>query len=182
MCNRRRHVNMNIYFFSNREVQQSVASTVPILCDYEILRSQFRWLTDGDVESLIEENLEEEIRLLEDYLLDLGNKDIEQVLKDGEEMAKTFYFESGDVFKWITVLRAGDCLWSEFNEHGFIRLTEEGVRGGCPQIVSRCWDRLVLFIINSLYHKTVLLFFLGWKKPWFFFEKTQPIVFFVLFI
>jgi len=143
---------MNIYFFSNRDLQQSVASTAPILCDYEALRSQFRWLTDGDVESLIEENLEEEIRRLEDYLLDLGNKDIEQGLKDGEEMAKTFYFESGDVFKWITVLRAGDCLWSEFNEHGFIRLTEEGLRGGCPQIVARCWDRLVLLKKSSLYH------------------------------
>jgi hypothetical protein len=109
--------------------------------------------------TLIEEDLEEEIRRLEDYLLDLGNKDIEQGLKDGEEMAKTFYFESGDVFKWITVLRAGDCLWSEFNEHGFIRLTEEGLRGGYPQIVARCWDRLGFFIISSLYHKTVLPFF-----------------------
>jgi hypothetical protein len=52
---------MNIYFFSNRDLQQSVASTAPILCDYEALRSQFRWLTDDDVESLIEENLEKEI-------------------------------------------------------------------------------------------------------------------------
>ena len=98
-----------------------MASTAPILCDYEVLRSQFRWLTDGDVESLIEENLEAEIHRLEDYLLDLGNKDIEQGLKDGEEMGKTFYMDSGDVFKcFLTVLRAGDSLWNESNEHGFI--------------------------------------------------------------
>jgi hypothetical protein len=88
--------------------------------------------------------LEGEICLLEEYLQDLGDKDIETSLQKGEEMGKTFYFESGDVFKWITIIRAADNLWSDSNEYGFIRLAEEGVRGGCPQIIARGWDRLVI--------------------------------------
>lgn len=128
-------------FFSNRE--DTVASTAPILCEYESLRSQFRWLSDGDLEAVIEERLESEIDLLEEYLRDLGEKDIQSSLKDGAEMGKTFYFESGDVFKWVSILRAADSLWSDHNEHGLIRLAEEGVRGSCPQIIARGWDRLV---------------------------------------
>lgn len=119
----------------------TVAATVPTLCNYDNLRCQFQWLVDGDLESLIEENLEKEIDLLEEYLLDLGKKDISDMIFNGTKLGEDYYHDSGKVFKWVSVLRAADSLWSSTDQLGFIRLAEEGVTDSSPQIIATCWDR-----------------------------------------
>jgi hypothetical protein len=76
-------------------------------------------------------------------LLDLDNMEIADIISKGTEKGLNLYPDSGDFFKWISVLRAADSLWSTSNEFGFIRLAEEGVRGVCPQILATGWDRSV---------------------------------------
>jgi hypothetical protein len=120
-----------------------IAATTPLLSSEYNLRSQFEWLADGSLDFLIEENLVLEIGLLHEYLLDLGNMEIEDIISKGEEKGKNMYPDSGDTFKWISILRAADSLWSTSDECGFIRLAEEGIRGVCPQILATGWNRSV---------------------------------------
>jgi hypothetical protein len=56
-------------------------------------------------------------------------------------MGEDFYQDSGAVFKWISILRAADSLWSPENKFSFVRLAEEGVSDTSPQIIANCWDR-----------------------------------------
>jgi hypothetical protein len=56
-------------------------------------------------------------------------------------MGEDFYRDSGKIFKWISILRAADYVWSNENKFGFIRLAEEGVSDTSPQIIAVCWDR-----------------------------------------
>ncbi len=80
---------------------------------------------------------------MEDYLRSLDNKEISEIIDNGAEMGDNFYPDSGDVFKWVSVLRAADYLWSNDSKFGFVRLAEEGVFGTSPQIIVTCWNRLV---------------------------------------
>jgi hypothetical protein len=67
-------------------------------------------------------------------------------------MGEDFYRDSGKIFKWISILRAADYVWSNENKFGFIRLAEEGVSDTSPQIIAVCWDRSepVIFYLFSL--------------------------------
>jgi hypothetical protein len=82
-----------------------------------------------------------EVTLLEDYLRDLNNTEIIKIMDNGAEMGQIFYPESGDTFKWTSILRAADVLWNGNSQFGFIRLGEEGIAGTSPQIIVNCINR-----------------------------------------
>jgi hypothetical protein len=65
------------------------------------------------------------------------------MMSEGEEIGRHLYPDSGDTFKWVAVLRAGDRFWSTTGEFGFVRLAEEGTRGNGPQILAIGGNRLV---------------------------------------
>ena len=127
-----------------------MADTVPILCDYQNLRSQFQWLVDGDLEPLIEDNLEKEVDLLEKYLLSLGKKEVSEIIGNGAKGGEDTGPESRKVLKWISILRAADSLWNHDRKFGLIRLAEEGVSSDpSPQIIATSCHRRVFYLMYS---------------------------------
>ncbi len=81
---------------------------------------------------------------MEQYLCTVGDETIVAMIKDGIEEAKLFWPDSGDTYKWVSILRAADLHWTTKEACGNIslfRMREEGLSGDSPQIVVRCADR-----------------------------------------
>jgi hypothetical protein len=82
---------------------------------------------------------------LEKYLRASGDDNIIRMLDDGAEEGQVFYSGSGNIFKWVSILRAADIHWSPLGANdasvALFRLREEGVMGNSPHIVVKCSNR-----------------------------------------
>jgi hypothetical protein len=85
------------------------------------------------------------MRYLEQYLCNIGDETIVSMIKEGGEEAKLFWPDSGDTFKWVSILRGADLHWTTREATcaniSLFRLREEGLIGDSPQIIVRCADR-----------------------------------------
>jgi|688.fasta_scaffold431474_1 hypothetical protein len=94
---------------------------------------------------LVEGRLKREMENLEKYLRSAGGDAIIAMIDAGSEEGQLFYPDSGETFKWVTLLRAADLHWSSKDvsdsEIVLFRMREEGLKEGGPQISVRCWDR-----------------------------------------
>lgn len=88
-----------------------------------------------------------EMENLEQYLRSAGGDAIVSMLDKGIEEGQLFYPDSGETYKWVTILRAADLHWSsqepEDATFSLFRMREEGLHGDSPQILVNCWNRYV---------------------------------------
>jgi len=80
---------------------------------------------------------------MERYLRDTGDAAIVSVINDGIEEGQLFYSESGDTYKWVSILRAAELHFAskENDSLSLFRMREEGLKGESPQILVRGRDR-----------------------------------------
>lgn len=87
------------------------------------------------MERFIEINFNREITFLEDYMYGSDRSDIKELLLSGLTDSETKFIHSGQTYRWIVILRVADKLWSSTDSYSFIRLKEEGIKGGNPHII-----------------------------------------------
>lgn len=79
---------------------------------------------------------------LEKYLRDTDDQEIITMIDDGAEEGRLMYPESGETYKWVSVLRAADVHWGPKDTGiSLCRMQEEGLAGDSPQIVVKCKNR-----------------------------------------
>ena len=101
---------------------------------------------------------------LEKYLCSVGDRNILAVIEEGVEEGKLFWPESGETFKWVSILRAADLHWSnkEAGSASFalFRMRSEGIVGNSPQIIVRCRDRYNYYNLGLTFHFIETIFLL----------------------
>jgi hypothetical protein len=125
-----------------RTLAAPLGATASLLKDYELLEKHFEWVMGGSIRRLVKQNLYKELQFLEKYLRDLGRTDITAVLNEAIEKGETDYYEFGETFRWVGVLRAAQQVWTTTdNEHPLFRMESEGVSSMSPQILVKAWNR-----------------------------------------
>jgi hypothetical protein len=57
-----------IFYLRNCPHETALKDWVPVLASYDVLKSQFDWLTDGGISRLVEQNLGRQLEHLELFL------------------------------------------------------------------------------------------------------------------
>ena len=117
----------------------SLDELVPMLTNYTSLKNQFDWLLDGQIESLVSYNLKKELPLMERFLRNQGNEEVNEEFRISENEAIANYSGSPDMFKWVGVLRAADIFWNRDSGGKAILVLyqAEAMVDGSPRIVVR---------------------------------------------
>ena len=117
----------------------SLEELVPMLTNYTGLKNQFDWLLDGQIESLVSYNLKKELPLMERFLRNQRNEEVNEELRISENEANANYSGSPDMFKWVGVLRAADIFWNRDSGGKAILVLyqAEAMVDGSPRIVVR---------------------------------------------
>jgi hypothetical protein len=124
-----------------RTVAASLAVSVPLLSNFEILQDHFQWLCDGSIKETVQRKLEKELRLMEQYLLSLGQESLTSIIKSYASDCNLHVDGSGSTYHWVGILRAAERHWRTTEDFALFRTELEGVSGTGPQLVFKIQDR-----------------------------------------
>ncbi len=113
----------------------------PHLKNFEQLEKHFEWLVDGNISHLINKNLSKELRYLEMYLLHNNHQEVTSTIQRAALDSQELYYESGDTFYWVGILRAAEMMWKTTEEPALFRTEEEGINGSSPHIIVKGCNR-----------------------------------------
>lgn len=124
-----------------RTVAAQLATVAPHLKNFEQLEKHFEWLVDGNISHLINKNLSKELRYLEMYLLHNNHQEVTSTIQRAALDSQELYYESGDTFYWVGILRAAEMMWKTTEEPALFRTEEEGINGSSPHIIVKGCNR-----------------------------------------
>jgi hypothetical protein len=133
--------SFNPFIFLCRKVDIRLEVSVPQLRDFVILQSQFEWICDGSIKEVVQEKFSKEIRLLEQYLLSLGQESLTNIIRVYTSDCDLQVDRSGSTYKWVGILRAAEMHWKTTQEFALFRTELEGINGPDPQLVFKIQDR-----------------------------------------
>jgi hypothetical protein len=109
--------------------------------DFNILQAHFEWICDGSIKEVVQKRMVNEIRIMEQYLLSLGQESLTSIIKVYTSDCDLHVDGSGSTYKWVGVLRAADKHWTTSQDFALFRTELEGISGPEPQLVFKTQDR-----------------------------------------
>jgi hypothetical protein len=127
--------------FFCRRVDISLEESVPHLTDFTILQGHFELICDGSIKEVVQRKLDKEIRLMEQYLLSLGQESLTSIIRVYTSDCDLHIDGSGSTYRWVGILRAAENHWNTSEDFALFRTELEGINGPSPQLVFRIQDR-----------------------------------------
>jgi hypothetical protein len=128
-----------MFFF--RTVAARLEVSVPLLTNFDMLQDHFQWICDGSIKETVRRKLDRELRLLEQFLLSLGQASLTSIITSYASDCDRHVDRSGSTYRWVGILRAAEKHWKTSEEFALFRTELEGINGTSPQLIYKTQDR-----------------------------------------
>jgi hypothetical protein len=128
-----------MFFF--RTVAARLEVSVPLLTNFDMLQDHFQWICDGSIKETVRRKLDRELRLLEQFLLSLGQASLSSIITSYASDCDRHVDRSGSTYRWVGILRAAEKHWKTSEEFALFRTELEGINGTSPQLIYKTQDR-----------------------------------------
>jgi hypothetical protein len=106
-----------------------------------MLQDHFQWICDGSIKETVRRKLDRELRLLEQFLLSLGQASLTSIITSYASDCDRHVDRSGSTYRWVGILRAAEKHWKTSEEFALFRTELEGINGTSPQLIYKTQDR-----------------------------------------